>query len=140
MAITLFTSSFKLTNLQTLHFSRSISSAALACSSKLMVVSDSMGPGLQLVGARFLNFLQKSYHESSYFAECRYFTKFKWPHFRAWCYSHMVGHADSATRTVYIRVTLTRSKIKVKVTEHLNFRKLPTSALSPLPFSRGAQN
>jgi len=33
---------------------RSISSAVLAWSSKLMVDVDSMGPGLQLVGARFL--------------------------------------------------------------------------------------
>jgi len=40
-----------------LHFSRSISSAVLAWSSKLVVDGDSMGPGLQLVGARFSNFL-----------------------------------------------------------------------------------
>jgi len=39
-----------------LHFSRSISSAILAWSSKLMVDYDSMGPSLQLVQARFLNF------------------------------------------------------------------------------------
>jgi len=37
--------------LRKLHFSRSISSAVLAWSSKLMVVGDSMGPGLQLLGA-----------------------------------------------------------------------------------------
>jgi len=24
---------------------------------------------------------QEGYHERSYFAECRYFTKFKWPYF-----------------------------------------------------------
>jgi len=46
-----------LPNLQKLHFSRSVSSAVLACSSKLMVDADSMGPGLQRVGARFFNFL-----------------------------------------------------------------------------------
>jgi len=40
-----------------LHFSRSISCAVLSCSSKLMVDYDSMGPSLQLVGYRFLNFL-----------------------------------------------------------------------------------
>ena len=40
-----------------LHFSRSISSAILACSSKLMVDYDNMGPGLQLVRAQFLTFL-----------------------------------------------------------------------------------
>jgi len=40
-----------------LHFSRSISSAILSWSSILMVDDDSMGPGLQHVGAWFLNFL-----------------------------------------------------------------------------------
>jgi len=43
-------------------------------------------------------------------------------------YSHMVGHAGSTTRTVYADVTLTWSKVKVKVTEHLNFRQLPIIA------------
>ena len=43
----------ELPRLRKLHFSRSISSAVLACRSKLMVDGDSMGPGLQLVGARF---------------------------------------------------------------------------------------
>ena len=47
----------ELPKLRKLHFSRSISSAVLAWSSKLMVIGDSMGPGLQLVRARFLNFL-----------------------------------------------------------------------------------
>jgi len=47
----------KLPKLQKLHFSRSVSSAVLACSSKLMVGGDSMGPGLQLVRAQFSNFL-----------------------------------------------------------------------------------
>ena len=40
---------------QKLHFSRSIS--ILAWSSKLMVDYDNMGPSLQHIGARFLNFL-----------------------------------------------------------------------------------
>jgi len=40
-----------------LHFSSCIFSAILAWSSKLMVDYDNMGPSLQLVGARFLNFL-----------------------------------------------------------------------------------
>jgi len=39
------------------NFSRSISSAGFAWSSKLMVDGHSMGPGLQCFGARFLNFL-----------------------------------------------------------------------------------
>ena len=47
----------ELPKLRKVHFSRSISSAILAWSSKLMVDGHSMGPGLQLVGARFLNFL-----------------------------------------------------------------------------------
>ena len=36
----------------------------------------------------------------------------------------MVGHAGSPTRTVYADVTLTRSKVKVKVTGLLNIRQL----------------
>jgi len=71
----------ELPNLRKLHFSRSISSAVLAWSSKLMVGGDSMGPGIQLIGARFLNFIYESYNESSNFAACRYFTKYKWPYF-----------------------------------------------------------
>jgi len=47
----------ELPNLRKVHFSTSISSVILAWSSKLMVGGDSMGPGLQLVRARFLNFL-----------------------------------------------------------------------------------
>ena len=39
-----------------LHFSKSISCASLPRSSKLMVDYGSMGPGLQLVRARFLHF------------------------------------------------------------------------------------
>jgi len=45
-----------LPELQKLHFSKSISSAVLAWSSKLMVDDDSMGPGLQLVRDQFLKF------------------------------------------------------------------------------------
>ena len=36
----------------------------------------------------------------------------------------MVGYAGSPTYTVYVDVTLTRSKVKVKVTGLLNFRQL----------------
>ena len=36
----------------------------------------------------------------------------------------MVGYADSPTCTVYVDVTLTRSKVNVKVTGLLNFRQL----------------
>jgi len=34
----------------------------------------------------------------------------------------------SPTRTVYVHVTLARSKVEVKVTEHLNFPQLPITA------------
>jgi len=47
----------ELLKFQKLHFSRYISSAIFAWSSKLMAGSNSMGRGLQLVWARFLNFL-----------------------------------------------------------------------------------
>jgi len=36
----------------------------------------------------------------------------------------MVGHAGSTTGIVHADMTLTRSKVKVKVTALLNFRKL----------------
>ena len=36
----------------------------------------------------------------------------------------MAGQAGSPVRNVYVDVTLTRSKVKVKVTELLNFREL----------------
>ena len=40
--------------------------------------------------------LYESYDDSSNFAECQYFTRFKWPYFGiAWCFSHMVVHAAS---------------------------------------------
>jgi len=40
----------------------------------------------------------------------------------------MLGYASSAICTVYVDVTLTRSKVKVKVTDHLNFPQLPIKA------------
>jgi len=50
----------ELPKLQKVHFSRSISSAVFVWSSKLMVGGDSMGPGLQLVRARFLKSPRKA--------------------------------------------------------------------------------
>jgi len=68
---------------------------------------------------------QESYHGSSNFAECRYFTKFKWPYFgTAWGYSHMVGQAGSPTGIAHADMTLTQSNVKVKVTGHLNFQNI----------------
>jgi len=94
-----------------------------------MVGGHSMGPGLQLVGARFSNFLLGKPSRELNFALGPYFMKSKWPHFgTASRYSHMVGHADSVRYTVYVDMTLIRSKVKVKVTEHLNFRQLPITA------------
>jgi len=58
--VTLTPSKVKVTELpklQKLHFSTTISSTVLAWSSKRMIVADSIGPGLQLVGVQFLNFL-----------------------------------------------------------------------------------
>ena len=50
----------------------------------------------------------------------------------------MVEPAGSPTRTVYVDVTLTRSKVKVKVTDHLNFRQLAKpcvlAAMTAAPF------
>jgi len=40
----------------------------------------------------------------------------------------MVGQAASTTGIVHADMTLTRSKVKVKVTEHSNFRQLPITA------------
>jgi len=52
-----------------------------------------------------------------------YLTTFKWPYFStAYCY--VVGPAGSPTCTVFVDVTLTRSKVEVKVTGLLNFRQL----------------
>ena len=45
----------ELPKLPKVHFSRSISSAVFAWSSKVMIGDDSTGPGLQLIGARFLS-------------------------------------------------------------------------------------
>ena len=57
----------ELLKFQKLHFPRSISYAILAGSSKWVVDNDSMGPSLQLVGARLSNFVFKkaTYHVSS---------------------------------------------------------------------------
>jgi len=135
-----------------LHFSMSISSAIMMWSSKLMVDSDSMGPSLQLVIIIIIiiihsflyrhkvvtseavetrsepNFripLSESYHLSSNFAECRYYTNFKWPYFRtARGYGHMVRHAGNPICIVHTDVTLTWCKVKVKVTDLLKLQKL----------------
>jgi len=98
-----------------------ISSATFAWSSKLIVGSDSMGPDLQLVRARFSNFFLRMLPREfklrgmSIFHEIQMTT--------AWGYSQIVGHAGSTTGIVHANVTLTQSQVKVKVGV-LNFRKL----------------
>jgi len=42
----------------------------------------------------------------------------------------MVGHAGSSTGIVHADMILTPCRVKVKVTELLNFQKLPKTALS----------
>ena len=77
-----------------LHFSRSISSAILAWSSRLMVDDDNMGPSLQLIGAQT-------------FAECQYYRTFKGPDFPiAWDYGDMVRCAGSPICIVLAYMTL----------------------------------
>ena len=98
-------------NCPLLHISRSISSATFARSSKLTVDSHSTGPGLQLVGARFLNFLLGKLSRLAKLRPTSIFHKIKKPYFgTAWCYSHTVGQAGSLKCTVYLDVTLTQSK------------------------------
>ena len=86
---------------------------------------DSMEPDLQPVGARFSNFLlgkvslEFKLHGMSIFHDIQMATYFG----TAWSYSHMVGYAGP-TRTVYVDVTLTRSKVKVNLSGLLNFRQL----------------
>jgi len=70
----------ELLKLRKLHFSSS--SAIFAWSSKLMVGYDSMDLVYSITKPDFPFSFQESYHVSSNFAECRYFTKFKWPYFR----------------------------------------------------------
>ena len=87
---------------------------------------------------------QESYYASSNFVQCRHFTKLKWPYFgTAWCYSHVVGHAASPTRTVYVDMS---DLYPIQGQGHGAF-ELPTIAhkctfirLSPRPLSREAQN
>jgi len=114
-----------------MYISRYISSANFAWSSKLTVHIDSMGPGLQLLGGQFSNFLLEKVslefklHGMLIFHDIQMATYFA----TAWCYSHMVGYACSPTYTAYVDMTLTWSKVKVKITGLLNFRQLAKPCL-----------
>ena len=82
----------------------------------------------RLLGGQFSNFLpgkvslEFKLHGISIFHDIQMATYFGRT---GWCYSHTIGYAGSPTCAVYVNVTLTRSKVKVKVTDHLNFRQLP---------------
>ena len=103
-----------------------ISSATFVWSSKLTVDIDSMGPDLQLLGGQFSSFLlgkvslEFKLHGMSIFQDIQMATYFG----TGWCYSHMVGYASSPSYTAYVDMTLTRSKVKVKVTGLLNIWQL----------------
>jgi len=96
-----------------------------------MVGDDCMGTSLQRVRAQFSNFLlmklsqEFKLHEISILHELQMAMYIR----IAWRQSHTVGRAGSRTRTEYADVTLTRPKVKVKVTGLLNFRKLHFSTL-----------
>ena len=117
----------ELPKLRKVHFSRSISSAGFLWTLNWLLVVIIWD--LDFVRARFLNFLLGKLSREFRFHGCQYFTKFKLPYFgSARCYSRMLAHAGSPTSTVYVDVTLARSKVKVKVMEPLNFRQLPITA------------
>jgi len=128
----------ELVKLWKLHFSKSISSAIFTWSSKLMVDHDSMGPSLHLAvlaGARFSNFLLRKISHEFKLCGCQYYMNFKWPYFpNAWGYGHMVGHAGSPICIAQADMTLTWSKVKVKVTDLLKFCKLHFSTLTSPEF------
>jgi len=92
-----------------------------------MVDGHRMGPGLQLIGARFLNFFLGKLSREFKLRPMSIFHEIQTAIFR-YCVT-LQSHgweAGSPTRTVYVDVTLTRSK--VKVTEYLNFRQVPITA------------
>jgi len=89
-----------------------------------MVDSDSMGPGLQLVEVRFSNFLLGKLSREFKLPRMSIFHKIQMAIF---CY-YVALQSDVGRRAttciVHADVTLTRSKVKVKITGLLNFRKL----------------
>jgi len=87
----------ELLKLRKVHFSRSISSTTFTCSSKLMVDGDSIGRGLRLFWARFLNLLLGKLSQEFRLRRISIFHDIKQPYFRTvWCYSQMVGRAGSS--------------------------------------------
>ena len=83
-----------------------------------------MGPGLQPVGARFSNFFSRKGITTVHTSRNVDISRHSNGHIFRYCVniqSH--GYVGSPTRTVYIGVTLTRSKVKVNITGLLNFRQ-----------------
>jgi len=115
-------------NFRQLHISRSISSATFACTSKLMVDSDTMAPGLQLVGARFSNFLPRKLSREFKFRRISIFHEIQRPYFGTANARVTWLGTQVALHVLCMLTTLTRSRVKVKVTDHLNFRQLPITA------------
>jgi len=82
-----------------------------------MVVSHSMGPALELVRARFSTFLLGKLSRQSKLRQMSIFHEIQMAIFWYCLMLQAHGrHAGSPIRTVYVDVTLTRSKVKVKVT------------------------
>jgi len=80
---------------------------------------------LQHVGARFSNFLLGKLSREFKLRSMSTFHEIQMAYFgSAWGYSQMLRHADNPTGIVHADMTLTRSKVKVEVTELLNFWKL----------------
>jgi len=88
-----------------------------------MVYHDSTGPNLQLVGDRFSNFLLRKLSFEFKLRGMLILHEFQIAIF-TYCYGHMVGHDGSPICIAHADMTLTWSKVKVKVTDFLNFHKL----------------
>jgi len=111
-------------NCRKLHFYRYISSAILAWSSKLMVDRgrDSMGPNLQLVGARFSIFLLRKLSHDFKLCRMSILNEFQMAIF-PYCV-RLRSHGRGRWCIAHTDMTLTWSKVKVKVTDLQKFRKL----------------
>jgi len=105
----------------------------------LMVDHNSVGPSLQFVRTRFSIFLLRKLSHKFKLCKCGYYTNFKWPFPYAWGCGHMVGHGGSPICITHADMTLTSSKVQVKVTDLLKFHRLHFST-SSLPFWHAAQN
>ena len=95
-----------------------------------MVDIDSMGPGLQLVGARFSNFLLGKLSRESKLRGMSIFHEIQMAIISVVCdttvrWLGMLVVLHAGLPIVYVDLTFTRSNVKVKVTGLLKFRKSP---------------